>query len=236
MRKTGSALVAALLLGASAPGLAADGAGLSSQGQLFLQLQQMQQEIATLRGMLEEQQNQINRLSEESRDRYQALDSRISQGAGQQPEREQEVDAPASPSAGESRPAQPAGDPAKEKEFYDAAYSLIQQRDFDRAQQAFSGFLKRYPQGSYTANAHYWLGEIALVKNDLESAGRSFATVIEDWPNTSKVPDSTYKLAVVEQRMGRYERAEVMLRQVVSQFPDSSAARLARQELQRMTQ
>lgn len=34
----------------------------SAQGMLFMQLQQMQEEIAQLRGMLEEQQNQIQRL------------------------------------------------------------------------------------------------------------------------------------------------------------------------------
>ncbi len=40
--------------GASAP--------LSAQSQLFMQLQQMQQEIATLRGLLEEQQYEISQL------------------------------------------------------------------------------------------------------------------------------------------------------------------------------
>ncbi|MFB1010037.1 MAG: YbgF trimerization domain-containing protein, partial [Thiopseudomonas sp.] len=61
-----------------------DGAGLSAQGQLFMQMQQMQQEIAALRGMVEEQQHQLNRLAEDSRERYQALDSRISNAGSEQ--------------------------------------------------------------------------------------------------------------------------------------------------------
>lgn len=228
MKKTVPALLIALALGASTSALANDGAGLSAQGQLFMQLQQMQKEMAMLRGMLEEQQNQINRLTEDSLDRYQALDSRISAGVGVAATEAGDVQ-------GGNQQMQPAvepGDPEREQQFYEAAYSLIQARDFDRAQQAFLAFLARYPQGKFTANAHYWLGEIGLVQNDLQAAGKSFATVIEDWPQHNKVPDSTYKLAVVEQRLGRYERAEAMFRQVISQYPDSSAARLARQGLQ----
>lgn len=235
MKKTVPALLVSLLAAAAAPALANDGAGLSAQGQLFMQLQQMQQEIAALRGMVEEQQNQLNRLSEESRDRYQALDSRIGSGGSAS------ASAPTADTNYQQLPAAPRtdvapGDPAREQQFYDASYSLIQARDFDRAQQAFTAFLERYPQGKYAANAHYWLGEIALVKNELQAAGQAFATVIQDWPQHAKVADSTYKLAVVEQRLGRFERAEAMFRQVISQYPDSAAANLARQDLQRLQQ
>lgn len=231
MKKTVPALIATLFLGITLPVHANDGAGLSAQGQLFLQMQQMQQEMAVLRGMIEEQQHQLDRLAEDSRDRYQALDSRISSSDSEQSATADGADQAANT---EQPPAQPPGDPAREQQFYEAAYSLIQARDFERAQQAFVAFLGRYPQGKYTANAHYWVGEIGLVNNDLQAAGKAFATVIEGWPEHAKVPDSTYKLAVVEQRMNRHERAEALYRQVVSQFPDSSAANLARQELQRM--
>ena len=59
----------------------------SAQGMLFLQLQQMQEEIAQLRGMLEEQQNQIQRLEQQGLERYKDLDSRLSgsASAGNQP-------------------------------------------------------------------------------------------------------------------------------------------------------
>ncbi len=224
--------VLAAMLGASAPGYANDTSGLSSQGQLYMQLQQMQQEMASLRGMLEEQQQQIKLLETESRERYQALDSRLSHGSGNAGEPAAQTESAARPV--QQQPAVAAGDPAREQEYYEAAYSLIQARDLERASQAFSAFLGRYPQGKYAANAHYWLGEISLVNNDLQAAGQSFATVIEHWPQHGKVADSIYKLAVVEQRLGRHERAESFYRQVMSEYPDSSAARLARQELQNL--
>ncbi|TFZ32658.1 tol-pal system protein YbgF, partial [Pseudomonas syringae] len=53
----------------------------SAQGQLFMQLQQMQDEIARLRGVGEVQQNDIQRMKQEALERYQELDQRIASGA-----------------------------------------------------------------------------------------------------------------------------------------------------------
>ncbi|MCF5032863.1 tol-pal system protein YbgF, partial [Pseudomonas syringae] len=53
----------------------------SAQGQLFMQLQQMQDEIARLRGVVEVQQNDIQRMKQEALERYQELDQRIASGS-----------------------------------------------------------------------------------------------------------------------------------------------------------
>lgn len=52
----------------------------SAQGELFLQLQQLQDEVSRLRGMVEEQQYEIRQLKQESLDRYKELDGRLSGG------------------------------------------------------------------------------------------------------------------------------------------------------------
>lgn len=214
-------------------------ANVSQQGQLFMQIQQLQQEVATLRGMLEEQQNQIQQLRRDSQERYELLEQRAGTPAASQTTTAATVPATAGEISASTVPAviQPAsepGDPAREQEFYDAAFSLIRKREFDTAQQAFSAFLRRYPDGRFSANAHYWLGEISLVQENFQAAGKSFATVIQHWPQHAKVADSMYKLADVERRLGQHERARVILQQVIEQFPDSSAAKLAQQDIQRL--
>ncbi len=210
------------ILGASAPSLAND--NLSNQAHLFMQVQQLQREVASLRGMLEEQQNQIQQLQLNA------------QGYQPQQESQQLVEAqPATePAIVAPEPQIALGDPAREQEFYDAAFSLVRKREFDTAKQAFSAFLQRYPQGQFTANAHYWLGEINLVEEDFQAAGRSFATVINNWPDHSKTPDAMYKLADVERRVGEPERARSLFQKVINEYPRSSAARLAQAELQRL--
>jgi tol-pal system protein YbgF len=203
----------------------------SAQGGLFIQLQQMQEEIASLRGMIEEQQYEIQRLKQESLERYQELDRRISDSVGAASNQTAIGETvtggmPASEPAG----AAPA-DPEKEKLYYDAAFDLIKAKDFDKADQAFNAFLRQFPSSRYAGNAQYWLGEISLAQGKLQEAGQAFAKVSHAYPKHNKVPDSLYKLADVERRLGNNEKARTALQQVITQYPGSSAAKLAQRDL-----
>ena len=221
----------------------------SGQAQLFMQLQQMQDEMSRLRGMLEEQQNQIQQMKQENQERFQDIDSRLSSGAGagaagaavQQNSPAAGASAGAATGAGvaAAQQQQPAassepGDPAKEKLYYDAAFDLIKAKDFDKASQAFGAFLRKYPNSQYAGNAQYWLGEVNLAKGDLQGAGQAFARVSQAYPSSAKVPDSLYKLADVERRLGHTDKVKGILQQVVAQYPGTSAAQLAQRDLQRL--
>ncbi len=53
----------------------------SAQGQLFMQLQQMQDQLSRQQGIIEELQNDVSRMKQENLERYQDLDRRINSGA-----------------------------------------------------------------------------------------------------------------------------------------------------------
>jgi len=218
----------------------------SAQGMLFNQLQQMQDQISRQQGVIEELQNQVARMKQESLERYQDLDRRIGSGvapaatpenssAGGDPSAAAGAAAGAGAAAAQAPAAgsEPA-DPAKEKLYYDAAFDLIKAKDFDKASQAFSAFLRKYPNSQYAGNAQYWLGEVNLAKGDLQGAGQAFAKVSQLYPKHNKVPDSLYKLADVERRLGHTDKVKGILQQVVAQYPGTSAAQLAQRDLQRM--
>ncbi|MGE1176030.1 tol-pal system protein YbgF [Pseudomonas sp. BW7P1] len=218
----------------------------SAQGMLFNQLQQMQDQISRQQGVIEELQNQVARMKQESLERYQDLDRRIGSGVAPAATPENSsaggdagAAAGAAAGAGAAAAQAPAassepGDPAKEKLYYDAAFDLIKAKDFDKASQAFSAFLRKYPNSQYAGNAQYWLGEVNLAKGDLQGAGQAFAKVSQLYPKHAKVPDSLYKLADVERRLGHTDKVKGILQQVVSQYPGTSAAQLAQRDLQRM--
>ncbi|WP_285422332.1 tol-pal system protein YbgF [Pseudomonas sp. efr-133-TYG-103a] len=218
----------------------------SAQGQLFMQLQQMQDEISRLRGIVEVQQNDIQQMKQEALDRYKDLDSRIGAGGAAAPAANNSSSDGAvnaggnsvAPAAGGASQAPQAssepGDPAKEKLYYDAAFDLIKAKDFDKASQAFAAFLRKYPNSQYAGNAQYWLGEVNLAKGDLQGAGQAFAKVSQLYPKHAKVPDSLYKLADVERRLGHTDKVKGILQQVVAQYPGTSAAQLAQRDLQRL--
>ncbi|MHC6226920.1 tol-pal system protein YbgF [Pseudomonas sp. X10] len=211
----------------------------SAQGQLFMQLQQMQDQISRQQGIIEELQNDVARMKQENLERYQDLDRRIGSGGDPAATPENSSTSGASDAAAGGAAQQPAansepGDPAKEKLYYDAAFDLIKSKDFDKASQAFNAFLRKYPNSQYAGNAQYWLGEVNLAKGDLQGAGQAFAKVSQMYPKHSKVPDSLYKLADVERRLGHTDRVKGILQQVITQYPGTSAAQLAQRDLQKL--
>ena len=224
-------------------------APVSAQGELFNQLQSMQEQISRQQGIIEVLQNDVARMKQESLERYQDLDRRIGSGVAPAatPDNSStggDLNAPgaaagAAAGAGAAAAQAPAAgsepaDPAKEKLYYDAAFDLIKAKDFDKASQAFAAFLRKYPNSQYAGNAQYWLGEVNLAKGDLQGAGQAFAKVSQLYPKHAKVPDSLYKLADVERRLGHPDKVKGILQQVVSQFPGTSAAQLAQRDLQKM--
>ncbi|EIK59080.1 tol-pal system protein YbgF [Pseudomonas lactis] len=216
----------------------------SAQGELFNQLQRMQDQLAQQQGAIEVLQNQVNQLKQEGLERYQDLDRRIGAGVAPAatPDNSSAGGAPSAAAGGAAAGAAAAapaassepGDPAKEKLYYDAAFDLIKAKDFDKASQAFTAFLRKYPNSQYAGNAQYWLGEVNLAKGDLQAAGQAFAKVSQLYPKHAKVPDSLYKLADVERRLGHTDKVKGILQQVVAQYPGTSAAQLAQRDLQRL--
>lgn len=173
-------------------------APVSAQGELFNQLQQMQEQIARQQGVIEVLQNDVSRMKQESLERYQELDRRIGAGiapaatpdnssAGGATNAAGNTAAPAPQVAASTEPA----DPAKEKLYYDAAFDLIKAKDFDKASQAFTAFLRKYPNSQYAGNAQYWLGEVNLAKGDLQAAGQgvcqSQSAVSKAWQSAGLV-------------------------------------------------
>ena len=235
---------------------ATSGGRLSLEGQLMQQLDQLQQEVSMLRGLLEEQEHRLKQLEQTQLDQYEDIDRRLSSSTGGaavpsqsgtgigspgdplatiQPPRAPDSGAPGAQQQNGSRPegaGQPApADPEREKLLYEAAFDLVKARDFEKAAMAFNAFLRRYPNSSYAGNAQYWLGEVYLAQSDLESAGRAFAQVISTYQGHRKEADALYKLADVERRLGNADKARQLYQEVLSKHPGSSAAQLARRDL-----
>ncbi len=208
-----------------------------------MQLQQMQDQLSRQQGIIEELQNDVSRMKQENLERYQDLDRRINSGAAPAATPDNSSgggasnaapDAAAGAAAQQPAASSEPGDPAKEKLYYDAAFDLIKQKDFNKASQAFNAFLRKYPNSQYAGNAQYWLGEVNLAKGDLPAASQAFAQVSQKYPKHSKVPDSLYKLADVERRMGHTDKVKGILQQVITQYPGTSAAQLAQRDLQKL--
>ncbi|MEM9254939.1 MAG: tol-pal system protein YbgF [Pseudomonadota bacterium] len=220
--------------------------GGSNLGSLFFQVQQLQQEVRRLNGMVEEQAHELRLLKEQSMQRYIDLDKRIAGGGGAAGAATAAgASAAMTSSTASSSAAAPPAPPPKasdgethlkelpgEKDAYDAAYSLVVGKEFDQALNAFQQFLREYPGGRYSPNAYYWLGELYLVMEpaDLEASRQSFALLLSEYPDNYKAPDALYKLGKVQFMKGNRDKAREYLDLVVTQYSstNSPAVKLAK--------
>ena len=121
-----------------------------------------------------------------------------------------------------------------EKEGYRNAFNLLKQRRYDEAVRAFEGLLASYPNGEFSDNARYWLGETNYVKLDYRAALKDFQRLVQDYPLSPKVPGAMLKIGYIQDEQNNPGRARETLRTLTEKFPKTTEARLARGRLDRM--
>ena len=225
---------------AAAPQRVAQGGANQAVVDLHYDIQQLREEVRQLRGTVEEQAHELRQLRQRQMDDYQDLDRRISGGgggggtpvaagssaatAGQSPASAQnDLDSSFAPAGNSGQ--EPAEDPG-ELAAYTETYNLLKARKIDEAVAGFRNLVAKYPNGKYTANSYYWLGEIYLLQNNLPEAEKAFGTVTVNFPAHRKAPDAMFKLGRVYHLQGQNDKARELLGKVAA--GNSNAASLAR--------
>ena len=135
--------------------------------ELVRQLEQINGEMARLRGQLEVLANENQQVQKRQRDFYLDLDSRLKRLEGGASAGAPPPAAAAAPDVTVAAPPPPASQPprvasrddqAREVRAYDAASNLFRRNDFPSAIDAFRAFVKDYPASPLAANAGYWIG------------------------------------------------------------------------------
>ncbi len=238
--------------------------GGGSVADLLMQVRRLEQEVRELRGMVEQQQHEIESLKARQRDQYLDLDQRLqslrSGGSGNsstgnddgqgrtlasdRPETSAPADNGGSESPPVSRddaPAQdaadaqpPVADAEARQEAYDAAFALLRDSEYAEAAEAFRAFLDEFPDGPLADNAQYWLGESYYVTGNFDIALNAFQGVLNRFPESPKAPDALLKLGFCYYELEQWDQARSTLEEVRGQYPDSSVARLAQNRLRLM--
>lgn len=229
-------LVAAVALSVSGGALAQSSANQANAELLFM-IERLQNEVRGLRGELEEQRHELERLSRQSRERYIDLDQRILElserptrtppqaGSGQAADRGETVPAPKVI----RQYRQP--DDAERQAYSSIIRKIRENQAYDEAIGDLYDFISEYPEGDLTVNAYYWLGEMYLVKPQLEQARQAFTIVATRYSDHRKAPDALYKLGQIHDREGDKEDARRYMDRVVKEYGTSEAASLAKKYL-----
>jgi len=218
---------------------------------------QLQQEVQQLRGLVEVLTHDIKMMQTQQRNLYRDLDKRLEQVNHHQnnhvaKHQNQRASTTASNAMRDTAAiVQPTNDPQHydkqfmrgkhdadetflvEQNMYRKAYTLIKDKKYQTAITMMKAFLETYPQGRYSANAHYWLGELYLISGDNETANSHFNTVVKQFPDHNKSADALLKLGLMSYEAGNLQGARDYFSRVQKQYPTTAAAHLAAAKLRR---
>jgi tol-pal system protein YbgF len=210
--------------------------------ELLQQLEQLNAEMARIRGQLEVLAYENQQLQKRQRDFYLDIDSRLKRlesaamqavdpqasaaGAAPMPA----VTTPASPELAAARPSA-REEQAREVKAYDAASNLFRRNDFASAIEAFRAFLKDHPGSQLAPNAGYWIGISYANLRDHGSALAAQEEVLKRYPQSPKAPDALLAIAAIQAEQGDSGSARNTLEDIIARFPGSEAAGKARTRL-----
>jgi len=205
--------------------------------ELVRQLEQMNAEIASLRGQLEVLSNENQQIQKRQRDFYLDLDSRLKrlEGGGAAAAGTTTGSAPPVVAAAPEPPA-PVKAPTREEQArelkaYDAASNLFRRNDFSSAIEAFRAFVKEYPQSQLAPNAGYWIGISYANLKDYPRAMQAQQELIARHPQSPKAPDALLAIASIQAEQGDAGSARNTLEDIIARYPGSDAAGKARTRL-----
>ena len=179
-------------------------------------LDQMRQDVARLRGQIEELAYKIENLDKRQKDLYVDLDTRMRKLEAVEKEKEK-----ASQAA------------AVEQQAYDAVLNQFKAGNYGASIQGFQAFLQQYPQSKLAPSAQYWIGNAYYAMRDYKSSVAAQQKVIDTWPSDPKAADAMLNLASSQAELGDLNSSRITLKALVQKYPSSPAAEQAKQRLAR---
>ena len=175
----------------------------------------LRQEVAKLRGQVEMLTNEVANAQRRQKDFYVELDNRTRKLEPQQVV----VD-------GKEVVVEPG-----EQAAYDAAMAQFKAADYKAAGNGFSDFVKRYPRSGYVASAQYFLGTAFYAQRDYRNAISAQWVVVRQHSNSARAPDALLNIASSYTEIKDKHSARKTLEKLVAQYPNSEAAKTAKERL-----
>jgi len=192
---------------------------------IYQKIGALEQEIATLRNLIEENTFLIERYQELQQQRYLDLDKRLhSILSGELEELNEE-----SLNLNDLNS-------TEEIDLYKKALELFEVSRYAEALEVFRDLIISFPEGAYSADAYFWSGELYLVQEQLEDAREHYLVVAEKFKDHDRVADCLYKLGVIEKLLLNDEAANSYFSRLISEYPDTGAAELAKKSKETLIQ
>jgi tol-pal system protein YbgF len=154
---------------------------------------------------------------------------RLSEMRAQLERREQQPATPVAAAPGDTTRPPPAGLPGPDQ-LLELGLQQLRRGSPQTARTAFQQFLQAYGTHERVPDALYFLGESWAGENP-DSAAAAYMEVARRYPTSSRAPGALYKLGLLAERGGDRTAARAFYQRVLTSYPRSEEAALAREKL-----
>jgi tol-pal system protein YbgF len=130
-------------------------------------------------------------------------------------------------------PALPIG--TSPQRLYEQASGSYSAGLYDLAIEGFQAYIRSFPKSDMADDAQLQIGHSYLAQGKNDKAVEEYDKVIRIYPGGNAVPDAYYKKGIALADLKQIEQARAAFETVAKNFPDSTAATLARQRLTALT-
>jgi tol-pal system protein YbgF len=169
--------------------------------QLADQMDMLHQEIATLRGRVEE----LNQTA------------RSNTGASNGP-----ANAPQQAAQG--------GDP-QQQAAYQAAADQYRNGKYKEAASGFATFVQSYPDSELATDAQFYLGSSQYASKDFKNSIQTMQDLVKAHPDDARAPDALLVVAADQIELNDMKGAKASLQRIIKDYPKSGAAETAKSRL-----
>ncbi len=196
---------------------------------IYQKLASLEQEIETLRNLIEENTYLIQRYQELQQQRYIDLDARLHEVVTREMEALNENTLTEESVNG-------SGELSEEISLYQNALELFDSARYSEALEAFREQIISFPEGRYSVDAYFWSGELFLAQKLLEDARENYLVVIGKFPEHERAPDALYKLGLIARNLDQEDDAVIYFLRILEEYPDTGAGQLAKKLLETSNQ
>ena len=191
-----------------------------SSADVGVQLQKTVEDLAQLRGQVEEYLFKIGQLETALAAQKEETDRRLLELQGSD----------AVKAADAKRKAEELERPTDKREFLALADSRLKEEPV-LARQLYREFLKKWPKDALAGQAHFGLGETYVAEEKCREALPEYGKVMQDYPKAPSAPDAYLRASECFRELKMAEESRLALEELVTAHPKSAAARTAKARL-----
>lgn len=118
-----------------------------------------------------------------------------------------------------------------QKSVFDSGLEKFKSGLYADAVQDFKAYLGQNPDPALAGDAYFYMGESLFALARYDDAILSYDTVVKKYKDSPKVPEALYKEGVAFMKMGDKETGELILQQLIKDFPKTDAAQKAKKAI-----